>query len=213
MLDVAIMRSIQAYELIKMQGWSSFFRETVYWDRRAVIFEKDLSETKDYTERLKLLNAEMIELSRDLIKKKKYQHRLKNRQLKAVHYLEKGYGGYALVKGAEIVGEMWYSAGPGRKAHPDLAWLGLDPAGNEVYAFDWFVVSQERGNNLAGMFQNSALHSLFRKGYQKAFAYVWADNTPAFWTTRVVNKWKEVRIERMNRFLTTRMNEKTLRFH
>ena len=212
MFNATMMRGIQTYEYIKLNGWSSFFREAFYRKRKAVIFEKDLSEVKDQTEALRHLKAEMIEIDAETVRSRKLSYRFKNRQLKTVHYLEKGYRGFGIVNGKEVIGEMWYygDAGNGNsKPHPDLDWLGIKLAGNEAYAFDWFVVPQERGNNLAGIFQKNALYSLRRKGYTKAFAYVWADNTPALWSTRHLNKWTEVRTERMNRFLLTKMNDKS----
>lgn len=215
MFNVTVMRGIQTHEHIKMNGWSSLFKEAFYRKRRAVIFEKDLPEVKDQTEALSRLNAEMIEIDAETVRSRRLTYRFKSRQLKTGHYLEKGYLGFGVVIGQEIVGEMWcygYDRNVHSTPHPDLAWLGIKLSENETYAFDWFVVPQERGNNLAGIFQKNALYSLSRKGYTKTFAYVWADNTPALWSTRHLNKWAEVRTERMHRFLLVKINDKSLNF-
>lgn len=207
MLDTVVMRSVQSYEFIKMNGWPSFFRETVYRNRPAVIFEKDLRETKDQTETLNRNGTEMIEINKSILAKKKYDYRFKNRYLKAVHYLGKKYAGFGLVKRKEIIGEMWYCTAAGNSGdsrHEDLDLLGITLSENHVYAFDWFLVPQERGGNIAGSFQANALNVLSRKGYDKAYSYVWLDNTPALWSTRFINKWKEVRTERMTRFLVAK---------
>jgi hypothetical protein len=45
------------------------------------------------------------------------------------------------------------------------------------------------------------MYSLHEKGYKKAYAYYWADNIPAVWNTRVINKWKELRSVTVRRFL------------
>lgn len=205
------MRSIQTYEFIRMNGWSSFFRETFYRGRRAIIFEKDLLATSDHTEAIKLCGAEMIEITAESIAGERYYYRYRNRLLKAGHYLEKGYAGYGAVRGKEVVGELWYCTDPpadGNRHHPDLAWLGITLSPKDVYAFDMFLTPGERrGNNLAGSFQNQALYSLRKKGYLRAFAYVWADNSPALWNTRSINKWKEIRTEKMTRFLIGKMHQ------
>jgi hypothetical protein len=213
MFNAALMRGIQTHEYIKINGLASFFKEAFYSGRKAIIFEKNLSELEDQTKALGQLNTEMIEIDAATVRSRKLSYRFKNRQLKTPHYLEKGYRGFGIVNGTEIVGEMWYygdAKNTRSKPHPDLDWLDLELAANEAYAFDWFVVPQERGNNLAGIFQKNALHSLSRKGYAKAFAYVWADNTPALWSTKFVNKWTEIRTERMDRFLLTKFNKKSL---
>ena len=79
--------------------------------------------------------------------------------------------------------------------------LGIKWSHDCVYSFDIFVVPAERGNNLSASLQNSAMYSLRDKGYLKAYGYYWADNIPAVWNTRVINKWRELKTLRLNRFL------------
>lgn len=202
MIDVIRMRSIQIYEFVRTNGWSSFFKEVVYRRRKAIVVKKDLSETKERTDVLKQFNVEFVEIDRESISCKKYQYRFKNRYLKALYYLEKGYGGHAIVKGGEIIGDIWYFA-PDRSQgdHPDLKWLDIQLSSNDIYSFDIFLILPERGNNFSALLQNNAMHALYKKGYENAFAFYWADNIPAVWNTRVVNKWKELKSLRMNRFL------------
>jgi len=207
-IDVIRMRSVQIYEFLRANSWSSFFKEVIYRGRKAIVVKKALCETKDRTEILKQFNVEFIEIDRDSILSKKYRYRFKNRYLKALHYLGKGYGGHAIVKGDEIIGDIWYFA-PGRFPgyHPDPKWLGIQLSKNDIYSFDIFLVPSERGSNFSALLQNNAMHALYKKGYENAFAFFWADNIPAVWNTRVVNKWKELKSLRMNRFLFLRKSD------
>ncbi len=209
MIDVIRMRSIQIYEFVRTNGWSSFFREFVYRRRKAIVVRKALRETKDRTEALKQFNVEFIEIDSESIARRKYQYRFKNRYLKALYYLGKGYGGHAIVKGNEIIGDIWYFA-PDRSpgGHPDPPWLDIQLSSSDIYSFDIFLVPSERGNNFAALLQNNAMHALYKKGYENAFAFYWADNIPAVWNTRVVNHWKELKSLRMNRFLFLRKSDR-----
>jgi hypothetical protein len=202
MIDVIRMRSVQIYEFLRTNGWSSFFREVVYRRRKAIVVKKTLCETRDRTEELRQRNVEFVEIDQESLVHKKYQYRFKNRYLKALHYLGKGYGGHAIVKEGEIIGDIWYFA-PDKSpdGHRDPQWLDIQLSNRDIYSFDIFLIPAERGNNFSALLQNNAMHALCKKGYENAFAFYWADNIPAVWNTRVINKWKELKTLRMNRFL------------
>ena len=204
MINLLIMRVIQILEFIRSNSWSSFLREVVYINRKAIVVEKDLHEVNDSTDFLQRSNIQFIEITPETYANNNYQYLFKNRYLKALHYLKKGFGGHAIVRGNKIIGDIWYFASNKSEHlpdHPDIHWLGIKWSQDYVYCFDIFIVPDERGNNLAAPFQNSAMYSLRNKGYLKAYAYYWADNIPAVWITRVINKWKELKTLRVNRFL------------
>jgi len=197
------MRLLQIYESVKHNGLSSLLRQIVYFNRVAIVVEKDLLELDATKERPPQAPVEVIELRQDLLSKNDLIYILKNRYFKAVHYLEKGYGGYAIVKGQKIIGDIWFFAPDGNNTafgHPDCQWLGLQCAENQVYTFDMFLNSDERGNNLASFLQSSMLRSLHEKGFTKAYGYYWGDNIPALWIHRLV-KWKEIKRLKVNRFI------------
>ncbi len=204
MINLLIMRVTQIYEFIRSNGWLPFLREIIYINRKAILAEKNLREVNDSRNFLQRSNIRFLEITPGTFDGNNYQYHIKNRKLKALHYLRKGYGGYAIARGNNILGDVWYVAS--NKSghvpdHPDIHWLGIKWAKDYVYCFDIFIVPDERGNNLAAPFQNSAMYSLRNKGYLKAYAYYWADNIPAVWITRVINKWKELKTLRVNRFL------------
>ena len=86
------------------------------------------------------------------------------------------------MKGGGIIGDIWYFA-PDRSQgdHPDLKWLDIQLSSNDIYSFDIFLILPERGNNFSALLQNNAMHALYKKGYENAFAFYWADNIPAVW--------------------------------
>ena len=204
MINLVVMRVIQIYEFIRSNGWSSFLREIVYINRKAIVVEKKLLEVNNSTDFLQRSNIKFIEITPETFANDNYQYLFKNRYLKALHYLKKGFGGHAIVRGNKIIGDIWYFAS--NKSghvpdHPDIHWLGIKWSQDYVYSFDIFVVPDERGDNLSAALLNSAMYSLRDKGYLKAYGYYWADNIPAVWNSRVINKWKELNTLRVNRFL------------
>jgi len=207
MINLLKMRVTQIYEFIRSNGWSPFLQEVIYVNRKAILVEKELPEVNDSTDFLQRSNVKFIEITPETFANNNYQYPFKNRYLKAVHYLGKGYRGHAIVRENKIIGDIWYFAS-GKSEHvsdhPDIKWLGIKWSQDYIYSFDIFVVPDERGNNLAATLQNSAMYSLRDKGYLKAYAYYWADNIPAIWNTRVINKWRELETLRLNRFLFLR---------
>ena len=204
MTNLLIMYIILIYEFIRSNGWSSFLHELFYINRKLILAEKDFRDVNDGRDFLQRSNIMFLEITPETFTKNNYQYIVKNRYFKAVHYLGKGYRGHAIMRGDKIIGDIWYFAS-GKSDyvsdHPDIQWLGINWAKDYVYCFEMFIAPDERGNNLAAPLQNSAMYSLRNKGYLKAYAYYWADNIPAVWISRVMNKWKELKTLRGNRFL------------
>ena len=205
------MRAVQIYEFIRSNGWNAFFKEVIYWNRKAIVLEKDLSESRFREEIFRDANVEFVELHPETYSKRKFAYALKNRYLKAMHYFGRGYGCHALVRGNEVIGDIWYYApreSNGTSDHADLHWLGITLGLDSVYSFDIYFVPEERGKNLSAALQSSSMYALHQKGYKKAIAYYWNDNIPAVCNTRGINRWKEMKAIAVSRlFLFRRVVE------
>ena len=113
-----------------------------------------------------------------------------------------GYQGYALVRAGNIIGYTWYYSSRIADKPIDIKWLSLkDWSSDYIYTFDIFLLPEERGKYLSSALQNMAIYALKAKGYRKAYTYIWSDNIPSIWMTRVTNKWKEIGRAHMSRFI------------
>ena len=144
----------------------------------------------------------MIEINPTTFSEKKFIHQSKARYMKALRYLKKGYSGYGIVRNNEVIGDIWCFTGHNQpEIHPDVVLFNIKCTPNECYLFDMYMSPLERGNrNVATYLEGVVLSDLNKKGYEKAYGYVWADNVPALWVHRII-KWKEKRRMKINRFL------------
>ncbi len=206
MLNTVKMRLAQIIDSVRSNGWSSLLRQAVFLRRSAIIVEKDLSEVVERPEPLASLNLKLLEIDKEMLSSGTYRFAVTHRYLKALHYLKQGYGGFAMARNNVIVGDMWYyiseASDDPSVLHVDLRRFGFKTwRSSEVYTFDIFVAPTERKYGLSAAFQNNAMLRLGSKGYTKAYGFYFADNIPAFWCTRVTNKWKELRVASISRLL------------
>jgi GNAT superfamily N-acetyltransferase len=206
MLDVVRMRLGQIVDSTRSEGWKSFLREIVFLKRTAIVVEKDLSEVVERSAPLHKANLELFEINKDTLSSGTYHFAVAHRLLKSRHYLEQGFGGFALARKNIIVGDFWYFVSEATddpsRLHIDLRRFGFKTwRKSEVYTFDIFVAPTERKNGVSAAFQNNAMLFLRSKGYTKAYGFYLADNIPAMWCTRITNKWKELRVASVSRFL------------
>jgi len=207
MLNVLKMRSAQLIDAVRSNGWNSVLRQVAFFRRAAIVVEKDLSEVVERPEPLATLNLKVLEIDEDMLSSGAYRFAVPNRHLKALHYLQKQkYGGFALARDNLIVGDQWYWVSEATEdlssLHVDLRRFGFKTwQPSHVYTFDIFVEPAERKQGVSAAFQNNGMLSLRSKGYTKAYGYYFADNIPAFWCTRMTNKWKELRRVGISRFL------------
>jgi GNAT superfamily N-acetyltransferase len=215
MLNVVSIRLAEIVDTVKSKGWNSvfrkgwtwLFREVVFFRRNAILVEKDLSEVAERLEPLASSTLKLLEIDPDMLSSGSYSFAVKHRYLKALHYLKRGYSGFAIARNNVVVGDMWYYS-PEPSDDPsilpaDLRWFGFRTLQKgEVYTFDIFVAPAERKHGVSAAFQNNAMASLRSKGYTKAYGYYFSDNLPAIWCTRVTNKWKELQAANISRFLT-----------
>jgi hypothetical protein len=197
------MRLMQTYEFIKQNGLFSLLHEIFYCNRVAIVVEKNLIEFDASKEQPGKFPIKIIELRPDVLNNGNFNYPVKNRYLKAVHYLKKGYEGCAIVKSDKIIGDIWFFI-PNKEnihaSHPDCKWLQITCSEDQVYTFDMFLSPDERGSNLASFLQIGALKALRKKGFNLAYGYYWGDNMPALWVHRL-GKWKEIKRLKVNRFL------------
>jgi hypothetical protein len=200
------MRWAQISELASSKGWMSVIKEMIFFNRTAIVVEKDLSEIKEHPELLQAVDMKVVEIGTEMLSSASYHFAVRSRQLKARHYIEDGYGGFALIRDRQIVGDTWYVPSQAtdnpRLLHKDLRMFGFKRwLVSDVYTFDIFVAQESRKGKVAPAFQNEAMLLLRDKGYTKAFGFYWADNLPAHWCTRVTNKWRKLRAVSVSRFL------------
>jgi GNAT superfamily N-acetyltransferase len=202
MITYLKMRLLHIAETIRFNGVAFLLRELVYRHREAIVVEKDLSSVASPEEALRQVNVHIEEITAPVLARHALQFPVRNRALKALRYLKKGYGGFALVSGNEVKGDIWYSASPAAQngAHtPDVKWLGIQCEDNYAYTFDMYLNPEHRGGPLASLLQRGALYELKKKGFDRAFGYFWANNIPALWVHRML-KWSERGRIKMTRF-------------
>jgi hypothetical protein len=194
------MRLLQSLELIRTKGWSEFLRGLIYINREAILYEKDLREVKENSDLLKKENVNFVEMMPGTIND--YEYTTKSRYHKALIYCDKGYQGYAITRENRIIGDTWYYSSKLSDKPIDIKWLGFKNwSKDDIYTFDIFLVPEERGKYLSSILQNMAMYSLGRKGYLRAYTFVFSDNIPSIWMTRVTNKWREIGRIRVSRFV------------
>jgi GNAT superfamily N-acetyltransferase len=182
---------------IKLDIAYYYVKDFFYINRVAVTVEKDLSSLSPLGDSFYQAGIKLVAITPDLLAQEgKTQQTLvflnENRRLQALNYLNKGYRGFALVKGTEVSGDIWYvNAQHDQKGsiHPDMKWLGIRCRDNDVYTFDMYLHPDHRGNNVANFLQNGALHEIKKQGFSRALGYYWADNIPALWVHRTL-RWK-----------------------
>lgn len=209
MLNDIRMRFAQVFDLVRSDGWNSLLSELFFRGRTAVVVEKELAELAERREPLASARLKVVEINEGVLASGVYRFAVQSRFLKALSYLKRGYGGYALASDNVIVGDTWHYAPRPREDrsvwHKDLRRFGFNDWKNrDVYTFDIFVAPSERRGGVSAAFQNSAMLALRSKGYKRAYGFYWADNLPAKWCTRVTNKWKEIRSFRVSRLLLFR---------
>ncbi|QWV93983.1 GNAT family N-acetyltransferase [Geomonas oryzisoli] len=206
MLQYCRMRLVQAREMVLMAGWRTLLRDIIYLNRVAVPVEIPLDALRPVTDFSRPADEAVLELSPELLGERRLVYRYQSRYLKALNYLDKGYRGFALVKGNTVAGDIWCAdrrQGGATGTHPDESWLGIECRPGEAYTFDMFVDPAHRGGNLAAALQNGALHLLRKRGITKAYGFFWADNVPALWVHRTL-RWRELQRVRASRLVLSR---------
>jgi hypothetical protein len=101
---------MQAREFVATKGLSQYFRERVYVQRKAIAVRKDLAEARFTADLFERGDVRFIEVTPENSFERHGGYVDESRKLKALYYLEQGYRGYALVRGRNIIGDIWYFA-------------------------------------------------------------------------------------------------------
>ncbi|MEW6442355.1 MAG: GNAT family N-acetyltransferase [bacterium] len=202
MFNYVLLRLVQASERVRSEGLAQVAHDLVHFERQAVPVEKDLRGMEAEPRPAWTEDGTFAEVTEELLDNAEVVYPFQNRRRKARYYLGKGWGGYALLKGRTVLGDIWYAPVPqdtSSPCHPDVSWLGIRPEGKSVYTFDMFIDPEERGNNTAFGLQRATLQDLRTKGFEKAYGFYWADNIPALWMHRSL-RWKPLARRRSDRF-------------
>ena len=152
MIRVIFMHLVQVLDFFKTNDLPSFIREVIYFNRKIILIEKNLVEANNKWIKLQQSNISFEEINSEKFFEKNYRYAIRNRYLKAFHYLKRGYVGHAIVKGEEVIADIWYSATTKSdkvSVHPDVKRFGFESAEDHAYSFDQFVLPNERGKGVA----------------------------------------------------------------
>ena len=197
----------QFVEILKSEGPSSVLKKVFFLNKEIIPAEKDLALLPALKQSPKTEAITFVEISPGAFDGLRSMYASKNRQVRVSKNFKKGYRGFAVIKGEEIVGDIWYciKAETGSTfRHPDLKWLewvGIQLGERDVYLFEMYVKSQERGGGLVNFMLWNALNGLKNKGFKRAYGYCTADNIPALWVHRILG-YKELKRIKMHRVLS-----------
>jgi hypothetical protein len=188
-LDKLALRFHEVIEALKEGGGQNLLQKRVFFNRTLMPCEMDLVALPEIKKPLLENPYRFLPLTMELVDDSSLEFAVRSRGLKAKCNIRKGLNAYALIKDNLVVGDIWCdcpSGLDGKVHHPDLKWLGIENQPGEVYAFDMFIDSSERGNNLAVPFMKSFLYALKERGFRKAYGYYWCDYLPALWMHRLL---------------------------
>lgn len=184
-----------------------YLQSKLFFKKVVMAAEKDLASLTPIEEALERAGVELVRVTSEGImpsatSEPTLVYPTTKRLKVAMIYLNRGYSGVAVVRGRNICGDIWYVGKTSQadgKIHPDLKWLQLECGEHDAYSFDMYLFPGQRGQNLANLLQNGALHEIRKAGYARAFGCYWTDNIPALWVHRTL-KWKDLK-----RLTVTRM--------
>jgi hypothetical protein len=211
MLKLILVRFNQFFETWKSEGFSSVWRKAFFINKVVLPAVKDLSSLPPLKVSAKTGDVRFVEIQDERFSGESVRFPSRSRELRVPKNLKKGYRGFAIIKGEDVIGDMWYCTGEGPNPtakHPDLEWFewfGVTLGDKDVYMFEMYVKPQERGGWMVNILHWNALKALREKGFEKVYGYCTADNVPALWVHRTLG-YKEVGRFKMHRlmFLTRR---------
>ncbi len=209
MISALIIKVNQFIERLKSDGVKGVIKETIFLNRKAVTFEKDLSDFKADVKLTKDSNIEIKKISNSN-SKIEYKFPNKSRYLKTLNNIKKGYETFVLIRNEEIIGDCWFATSleaDKKMLHHDLDLFGIKPVQKSAYMFDMYVKPEERGTEVTNSILKYAYNDFSKRGITKVYTYVMADNTPAIWMVRMLG-FKELKKLSMQRFLFLRKVQK-----
>jgi GNAT superfamily N-acetyltransferase len=207
MAKLARVRINQFWEMWKAEGFSSVIKKAVFFNKDVIPAVKDLSVLPPLKSPAAASDIQFVEIREDTFHPDRWKYPSKSRLMRVSKNFKKGYRGFGVVKGGEVVGDIWYCTrgGPGQAVrHPDLewfAWFGVELGEKDLYMFEMYVKPQERGGGLVNFLHGSALRALREKGFERVYGYCTADNIPALWVHRTLG-YKELGRLKMHRLFS-----------
>ena len=205
MIRSSFIKINQLIERLKSDGVRGIIKETIFFNRIAVTFEKNLSDFRGEIEVSNNSNIEIKNISK-IDTKINYKFTNKSRYLKTINNIKKGYETFVLIRDKEIIGDCWFATSleaDKKMLHPDLKLFGIKPVQKSAYMFDMYVKPEERGTDVTNSILKYAYTNFSERGITKVYTYVMADNTPAIWMVRMLG-FKELKKLNMRRFLFLR---------
>jgi len=206
MMREAQIRFYQVFEAWRAKSISSALNNAFFTGKEAVSVEKDLSSLKPLSLLKDHREFTFMGILKDPPGKEPLVYPLKSRCLKMLRNLDRGYQGFAIVNGNEVVGDLWCFTPQTvlkGKNHPDLEWLDIHLNEKEAYLFDLYVKPEERGKGLVNLFLWKTLNALKEKGVTKVYGYYLTDNLPALWVHRIMG-YKELKRVKRRRLMSFR---------
>lgn len=203
MIRTPQIRFYQILEACKAKSIYSALDSAFFNAKEAVSVEKELSSLKPLSLLKDYSEFTFMEILKDF-PGKELVYPLKSRHLKMLRNLDGGYQGFAMVKGNEVVGDLWCfipQATLRKKKHPDLEWLDIRLNDEEAYLFDLYVKPEARGKGLANLFLWKTLNLLKERGVTKVYGYYLKNNLPALWAHRIMG-YKELKTVKRRRLMS-----------
>lgn len=193
-----MIRLLQIAETYRDEGASTVFRKSLVAKETAVKTRMVLHRLRTGPAKGGESDMACVEVCRERLDAKELRYHVRSRHLKAKRNLLIGYKGFALTRTGDVIGDIWYvenTGGSAGRIHPDLTWLDLHLAADDVYMFDMYLMKEHRGGGTARVLLIGALQQLKEKGYRRAYGYYVTHNIPALWMHRMLGYEELSRIE------------------
>ncbi len=168
--------------------WSAL-RHKIYSRAEAVPVKKDLSKLSPANTASDDMSLDLVEITADGLRNFNHDFAIKSRESRVALHIKKGYRGFGLVKEGQIVGDIWYVTNElanQNVVNPSIQLFRIKLADNDVYLFDMYLASNERGKVSTTTFLARVLTELKGRGYRNAFGFFYMGNLPALWVHRVL---------------------------
>ncbi|MBE0575221.1 MAG: hypothetical protein IH613_04905 [Desulfuromonadales bacterium] len=202
MLRTPLIRFYQFREHYRESGFLSAVKLTFYKCERVCPVEKDLSSFEGGIKTFDGTDYRIIELDENNFENLNYRYSLKSRYERAGQYFKQGFKTFVLVKGQDIIGDVWYVNKANSRMqciHPRVKWFGIQMGPDDVYMFDLYMKPNERGGALTTTFMAGVLKLLKDKGFTKAYGDYVVTNIPALWIHRMLG-YKEMPVFVVKRY-------------
>jgi hypothetical protein len=211
MLELLHIRYLLLLDFYREHGFLDTFNELIHLNRKIIVLEKRLLDLQPSKITIDEQKYKFIKIDKTSFETRSFNYPLKSRYLITRRNLKRGFVAYAVIKNNYVVGDCWFALSDdstGKIDHENINQFKIHTTFKDVYCFDMYLKSEDRGNNTANELLKYAFNDLKEEGYKKIWAYVVAKNFPSLWMTRLLG-FKKSKIVTMHRFIfLKRVNEK-----